>query len=72
MTATLKDAENAKKIALRMGVPFENIKKLTNMTYDDFNEVYKSSYKTLKKHALKDKRSFLMVYCAGHGVGDMT
>ena len=72
LTATLKDAENAKKIALRMGIPLENIKKLTNLTYEDFDEVYKGTYKTLKKNALKDKRSFLMVYCAGHGVGDMT
>ena len=72
LTATLKDAENAKKIALRMGIPLENIKKLTNLTYEDFDEVYKGTYKTLKKNTLKDKRSFLMVYCAGHGVGDMT
>ena len=64
LTATLKDAENAKKIALRMGIPFDNIKKLTNLTYEDFDEVYKNTYKTLKKNALKDKRSFLMVYCA--------
>ena len=55
-----------------MGIPLENIKKLTNLTYEDFDEVYKGTYKTLKKNALKDKRSFLMVYCAGHGVGDMT
>lgn len=32
LIATKKDAENATKIALRMGIEVKNIKKLTNMS----------------------------------------
>ena len=45
LIATKKDAENATKIALRMGIDMRNIKKLTNMSIKSFKDQRKNAYK---------------------------
>ena len=70
MPVVEKDAANAKRIALGMGIPEENIKMFTRMTSKAIQKVFREGMKAFITKNLDDKRSFLLVYAAGHGVCD--
>ena len=70
LPATKNDAVNAKKIALRLGIPEQNIKFFTKQTAADFDKVFADAKKRFITKNTGEKRSFLMVYVAGHGVCD--
>ena len=70
LPATTTDAADAKRIALRMGVPEANIKHFTKMTTKSIQQVFRDGTRTFLNRAVGGKRSFLLVYVAGHGVSD--
>ena len=70
LPATTTDAQNAKRIALRMGIPESNIKMFTKMTTKSVQSVFRDGTRTFLNKNADGKRSFLLVYCAGHGVCD--
>ena len=70
LPATERDAENAKKIAMSMGVPEGNIKVFNNATLKSLTKVFRQTTLALASKNVDGKRSFLLVYCAGHGVSD--
>ena len=70
MNATKTDAVHARQIARGFGVKQRDIKVLTNATVKELNETFTAYGKSFKSLAKVDKRAFLMVYCACHGVAD--
>ena len=65
------DAEKAKKIAQRLGIPEENIKVFTNQTVKMINKIFREGQRVFSNNAHEKKgRNFLLVYVAGHGVSD--
>ena len=67
---TANDAVNAKKIALRLGIPEQNIKFYTKQTEEKVKKLFADAKKRFITTNSGEKRSFLMVYVAGHGVCD--
>ena len=60
---------------MRLGVPDENIKMMTDTTTKDMQNYMMKDLKTRLQKASKENvkngtESFLFVYCAGHGVAD--
>jgi hypothetical protein len=75
ITQAPQDAEAAKKIAKKMGIPEEEIKMIHNGTTKAVNDYLKKTLKTKLQKAKKDNdangtESLLFVYCAGHGAAD--
>jgi len=70
LPATIQDAANAKNIAMRMGVPEQNIKLFTKQTVKSIQQVFRDAMRNFLNNAQGGKRTFLMVYVAGHGVCD--
>lgn len=69
-----EDAENARKTALKMGIPNDKIHMLTNKGSKEINAHIKKVTERLKRAAIENKRdgteSLLFIYCAGHGCAD--
>ena len=53
-----------------MGIPEENIKKLTNLTDKDFKKLMRETVKKLSGIQREEQKAFMMVYVAGHGAMD--
>ena len=53
-----------------MGVPQENIKKMTNLTFKDFTKIVREAWRELANMQKAEQKQFLMVYVAGHGAMD--
>ena len=75
ITQAPEDAEAAKKIAIKMGIPEEEIKMIYGGTTKIVNDYLKKTLKTKLQKAKKDNdangtESLLFVYCAGHGAAD--
>ena len=70
LPATSNDAVNAKRIALRMGIPEANIHQYTKMTTKAIQQVFRNGTRTFLNKSVDGKRTFLLVYVAGHGVCD--
>ena len=70
LPATERDAENAKKIAMSMGIPEANIKTFNNATVQSLTKYFRQTGLALGSKNVDGKRSFMLVYCAGHGVCD--
>ena len=69
---TLDDAEKATHAAKCFGIPDENIRKFNKTTKDDIRSIFMSATARFTGLAKDQKRVFLQVYMAGHGVADMT
>ena len=67
---TSNDAKNAKKIALKLGIPEQNIKFFNKQDEAGINKLFEEAKRRFISINTGDKRSFLMVYVAGHGVCD--
>jgi hypothetical protein len=70
LPATVNDAANAKNIAKAMGIEDKNIKLFNKSTVKSIQSTFREAMRVFMNHGQGDKRSFLMVYCAGHGVCD--
>jgi hypothetical protein len=73
LPATVQDADNAEKMALRLGVKMENVKRLTKTSVDDFKKFTKAAVGRFAANSAKNGgkgKTFLFVYMAGHGVSD--
>ena len=53
-----------------MGIPKENIKKFTDMTYKEFIKIIREAWRESASMHKDGKKQFLMVYVAGHGAMD--
>ena len=67
---TKADAKNAREIAHGFGIQNRHIIDIHNMTVKLANDVFNNVKKEFKAHSQASKRTFLFVYCAGHGVAD--
>ena len=67
---TKNDAVNAKRMALRMGILEANIKDFTGMSINAIKNVFRDGLADFILKNKDGKRSFLLVYVAGHGVCD--
>jgi hypothetical protein len=73
LPATLDDAQNAKKIARKFGVPEKNIVFLNKTTVSSFKTFTRKAVAKFTANSTQGNgngRTFLMVYVAGHGVAD--
>ena len=70
LPTTSEDKENATIAARKMGIPDEEIFCLHEMSMSDINKFIRRETHRFFSYCLENKRVFLFVYCAGHGVAD--
>ena len=70
LPATEQDAINARKLAHGFNIPDEEIIFIEDKPITEIKKILWDIARRFKALGLKGERTFLFVYCAGHGVAD--